>query len=49
MADVSGMVQSIYVGDDCTEMPGILKMDRLVNRGSVMNWEQVLCHFKSYL
>jgi actin-related protein len=40
MADVSGMVQSIYVGDDCTRMRGVLKIDRLINRGNVMNWEQ---------
>lgn len=40
MADVSGMVQSIYVGDDCTRMRGVLKIDHPINRGTVMNWDQ---------
>lgn len=39
MYDTQEHTRSSYVGDDCTNMRGVLKISYPISRGNVMNWE----------
>ncbi|MHA1732465.1 MAG: hypothetical protein ACTSU5_11010 [Promethearchaeota archaeon] len=47
MVDTQVHTRSAYVGDDCANMRGVLKISYPISRGSIMNWEdyyEILTH-----